>query len=237
MTEDVQEAVDLLQPAAQEVPAPVESPKQEDDREINFRALREKAERLERERDEERRKYMEMQEELIRKLTPSNKEPEPVEEEISPGDWLTFEQYQRKTAKIAEEAARRAVEEERERRRREEAPTRIKSMYQDFDSVVTKENVLALNEREPEVAKALALIQDEEAKAIAAYKYIKTLVPNIQSSASAQTRMAKNDNVPKSMSAVGGSAPLAAASMFEKGLTPELRQRLYQDMMNAARGG
>ncbi len=206
------------------------------DQAYNFRQLREKAERLEAEREEAFKRNAELQDQLLRHISGSQKQPEERDEfaDLSPGDWITREQSERMAAKIAEQVARRAVEEDRAKRRVEDAPNRIRQRYNDFDEVVTEENVRTLKALEPDVAQALSMIQDEEAKAVAAYKYIKTVMPKAPSK-TAVRKLEENATMPRSMSTVGGSSPLSDAARFENGLTPELKAHLQKEMREAAR--
>jgi len=212
---------------------------QETDQEMNFRKLRESNEQLQREREEYRQHMLAMQEELLKRqgqVTPAApvQEVNPFEG-IDPSDWTTFEQAQKVAESIAEKKARTIIEEYEAKRRKEEAPMRIKSRFQDFDAVVTEENVKQLQAKEPDVAQALSMIGDEEAQAVAAYKYIKAFVPQAAESTAAKQRIQKNANQPKSLSATGGSSPLSQASSFEQGLTPDLKKQLYAEMQQCAR--
>jgi len=218
---------------------------QETDQEMNFRKLRESNEQLQREREKDalerekdRQMMMALQQELLKRGEAPT--PTPVEEvdefaSIASDEWLTKAQSERLAAKIAAEVARKAVEEDRAKRHVEEAPNRIKNRFQDFDAVVTEENVKQLRALEPDVAQALSLIGDEEAKAVAAYKYIKAFVPQAAETTAAKQRIQDNANQPKSLSATGGTSPLSKAGAFEQGLTPSLKKQLFAEMQSAAR--
>jgi len=215
------------------------------DQELNFRRLRESNEQLQKERDEYRQYMMAMQEQLMKQGVPQGApvkqpEPEPVDPwaGADPSDWMTVEQAQRATMtvaeQIAEKKARALLEEYDKQRKAQEAPQRIRSKFNDYDSVVTKENVEQLRAREPDIAQALSLIADEEAQAVAAYKYIKAFVPGTEAVDEAKQRLAQNAEKPKSASSMVAASPLSQASTFEKDLTPELQKQLYADMLRCA---
>lgn len=219
---------------------------QETDQEMNFRKLRESNEQLQRERDEERlarekdrQMMMAIQQELLdRGGSAKAPTPEPEVDEfagIAEDEWLTKAQSKKLAEKVALDAARKAVEEDRAKRHVEEAPNRIKTRFQDFDAVVTEENVKQLRALEPDVAQALSLIGDEEAKAVAAYKYIKAFVPQAAETTAAKQRIQENANQPKSLSSTGGTSPLSKAGSFEQGLTPSLKKQLFAEMQSCAR--
>lgn len=213
------------QPEAPVTPAPT-------DAELNFRALRAEKERLQTEWEKDRQRMALLQEELLRRDRPQV-QPE-IDEfaDIEPGDWMTREKAERLFEKKAEAAAQKMIEKAEAKRRQDEAPQRIKARFGDFDSVVTEENVRKLQALEPEVAAALGMIQDQESKAVAAYKYIKALVPQVAENSAAKQRIIDNSNQPKSLSAVGGGSPLAQADAYASGLTPELKKQLYAEMQS-----
>lgn len=211
---------------------------QETDADRNFRRLRESNEQLQREREQDRQMLMALQQELLKRGEAPAKTP-PVEvdpfEGVDRSDWSTIEQAEYLAEKKAEEKARKLIAEYEAKRRQEDLPNRIKAKFQDFDSVVTEDNVKQLQALEPDVARALSLIGDEEAKAVAAYKYIKAFVPQAAETTASKQRIQENANVPKSLSSTGGTSPLSKAGAFEQGLTPSLKKQLFAEMQACAR--
>lgn len=211
--------------------APVES-----DKDKNFRLLRESNEQLIR-RDEEREKILfRMQKQMLEHTEQKNLAPaaatEPDElDGIDPNDWLTLEQSRKLTRKEIRQEFEKL---EREKYQRE-APQRVKSRLSDFDSIVTTENVLKLKAQEPEIFKALGMIGDEEAQAVAAYKYIKAYFPGEAPQTESEKRIQDNANRPKSLSSSKGASPLSQANAFENGLTPALKAHLLAEMNACAR--
>jgi len=203
----------------------------ESDQEKNFRQLREANERL-RQKDEERDQMMYAMQRQMLEHSSQKKQPEkePEVDElagIDPTDWPTVSQARRIARQEWE-----ALEAEKHKR---EAPNRVKAKLSDFDSVVTTEAMKQLQALEPDVFRALGFIGDEEAQAVAAYKYIKAYVPKVQEAAEASKRIQQNANRPKSLSATTGGSPLSQAGAFEQGLTPALKAHLLAEMNECAR--
>lgn len=213
----------------------------ESDAEINFRRLRESTEQLRQENDQYRQMMMAMQKRLMEQESTSQRLPEPEPDpfaDVDPSDWATFEQAQKVAERIADQRFEQKWKEAEAKRKAEELPTRLNARFKDFDAVVTDENVKQLRALEPEIAKALSLIGDEEAKAVAAYKYIKTLVPGVaeaSQTSAAKQRIEQNEQTPKSVSSVQQGSPLTQASTFEQGLTPELKKQLFAEMQQASK--
>jgi hypothetical protein len=217
------------------------------DQELNFRALREKTEQLQRENSQQKEMLTAFQEMMLKANQPKAPEPEP-EEDILAGydlsDVLTVEQAvelgNKIAAKTSEASVRKAIEEYDARKRKESIPDRIKSRYADFDAVVTEDNVKQLRAMDPEIAQALSQIGDEEAKAVAAYKYIKAFLPSVEQAQEAQAakqQMQQNANKPKTLGAVAADSPLAKADAFANGLTAELKRQLYAETVACAKKG
>ena len=234
---------EVAAPIAEEVgdaQAQVEQPEvqaevQETDQEMNFRRLRESNEQLQRDRDQDRQMMMALQQEVLKRgETPPVVEKDEFEN-VDESDWSTIAQTKKMAERVADERFDKKWSEAEAKRKKEEAPQRIKQRFQDFDAVVTEENVKQLRVLEPEVAQALSLIGDEEAKAVAAYKYIKMFIPTAVSNAESKQRIQQNAKQPKSLSSTGGNSPLSQAGAFEKGLTPDLKKQLFAEMQAFAR--
>lgn len=206
--------------------------KPKEDQERNWKAFREKQEQLQQELQKERQKREEYEQILYQKLTQGKETKETESDELSSlsdDDWVNKKQSQKLAQKLAQEEVKKALEQERLRQSEEMLPTRLKTQFQDFDAVVTEDNVKQLRTLEPEVALALSQIGDKYAQAVAAYKYIKMFVPKAQEQTEFKERVQKNAQKPGSLSSVGGSS-LSQASNFEKGLTPELKNQLWAEM-------
>ena len=233
------------EPIEQEAELKVESPdvdfKQEQpmpvsNKELNLRALREKAERAERERDELARRFqeMELQRHQYQKPTQQPMEEEGLgigDSEIAEGKHLS--KMDRKINKIQQQFDQR-LQQQHQAYARALTQAQIKSQYPDFDYVVSQDNVAVLEARYPEIAKTLGSSNDLYSTAVSAYTMIKKLgiMPDeVQVQEKAQ--LMKNIAKPKPMASLSpqlGDSPLSKANAFANGLTKELKQQLLKEM-------
>lgn len=136
-----------------------ESPK--NDKEINFKRLREKAERLERELAEEKSRREEIE----------KRNQSPIMDEIADDDFVEgrqFKSIKEKTAYLE----KRQQELEIQMMTRE-----VYQKYSDLDEVVTKENLEKLRELEPEIHESLRNSSvSPKVNWINAYKHVKNYV-------------------------------------------------------------
>ena len=230
---------DVVNDAVESEIPEVEAAPQETDTDRNFRRLRETNDQLQKDRDQDRQMMMALQQELL-KRGEAAPQPAPEPDEffgIDKSDWSTIDQTEKLATRIADSRFEKKWAEAEAKRLKDEMPNRIKARFQDFDSVVTEANVKQLQDLEPDVAQALSMIGNEEAKAIAAYKYIKAFVPKVADTTASKQRIQQNANQPKSLSSSGGTSPLSKAGSFEQGLTPALKKQLLAEMNDCARRG
>ena len=198
----------------------------------NFAALREKANRAERERDEALRLVREME----------SKRQQPLEEdydislgddEIAEGKHLSKVQKKIKSLenqlkKYQQESAMTAVE------------SRIRSNYPDFDSVVSKDNLTSLQNSYPELAQTLLTSTDQYSQAASAYTLIKKLgIDNQGSYEMDKQRVQQNANKPKPLASIAsqqGQGALSQANAFANGLTKDLKDQLIKEMQESRKG-
>jgi hypothetical protein len=214
MIDDTQEQQVVETPVAEE-PAeqqPVETPADK-----NFKALREKADRATRERDEAlaevRRAKQEAerlkQESLNSTLTPDQREIQKLKQD--------FEQYKVQSHETLVEA-------------------RLHAQHPDFNSVVSQENVAALKEAYPEIAATLQSSPDLYTAAVSAYTMIKKFGIHKDTSSADKAQTQSNMSKPRPASSVSvqtGQGALSHANEFASGLTPELKNKLYQEMLDS----
>lgn len=224
-----------IAPPVEEAPALAQEVKQqvESDADRNWRAMRESQEQLRMELEREKLSRRVLEEEFA-KRNQAVQQPQEEELQLSPDDWLTVDQHQKLTRKQMQEVVEAALAKERAKRAAEELPSKIKSKYSDFDAVVSEENVTKLKALEPEIAAALGQISDPYAQAVAAYKYIKTLVPTVDPVVEASKQRIA-DNARKPGSGAAAPSPLSQAGAYERGPTAEEKARLYQEMLAASR--
>jgi hypothetical protein len=127
-----------------------------------------------------------------------------------------------------------ALEKDRQERMRQELPNKIAKDFPDFESVVTKENVDYLRATKPHIAQSLAATKDPYAQAAAAYDFIKAYCPSAQVQDD-RRRAEMNSQKPGTLGAAQTQSPLSQAKMMERGLTPELKDKLQKEMIQSMR--
>ena len=110
--------------------------------------------------------------------------------------------------KIDEALAKRERQYEQERmaRDKQDMPTKLKTAYQDFNSVCSADNLDYMEFHYPEIAKAFVSMPESFDKWSSIYHACKKLIPNSASSKQEQARAEKNMSKPQSMSAAGATA-------------------------------
>jgi hypothetical protein len=119
------------------------------------------------------------------------------------------------------------------------AEARLKAKYHDFDKVVSKDNVQALRDSHPELWSTINSAPDLYNKAVTAYTMIKELrIAEDDSFEAAKIAVQRNAAKPRPLQSVSpqqGDSPLSRANAFEAGLTDELRDQLRKEMELARR--
>lgn len=235
--EDINKA--LAEEQAPEIEAATEpEPLQEEIKQTaqarNFAALREKADRAERERDDALR--------ILREVESSRRnQPLPPEEDdtitIGPDDLAEgkhLSKMQKKMQKLEQQLKnyeQKATESMLE--------TQLRVNYPDFNTVVSKENIDALREEYPEIAATINSSQDHYSRAAAAYKLIKKLGINQQTPSydAEKLKVQQNAQKPRPLASVSpqrGDSPLSRANAFADGkLSEDLAKQLYKEMNEA----
>ncbi len=126
----------------------------------------------------------------------------------------------------------------------QEVPEKLRGKFEDFDQVVTKENLEKLKETEPELFLTLHIESGEKTsagelftKGVAAYKTLRSLgySPNNEDYMKQKEHVQSNHKKPLSAQAIKGSGALHEANIFANGLTPELKKQLQKEMAEAAK--
>jgi hypothetical protein len=203
--------------------------KKSEDQDRNWKETRRKMQELERRAKE--------QEELISQLkAPQKASQEDELDKLGDEDIVTKGQARKLATKMAEEIAQRVIR-ERENATVEE---RLNLKFQDFNQVVTRENIELLKETEPELAMSLSHNSDQYSQGIAAYKLLKRLGIGTEEMPKEQVREKQkaiaNSQKPISVNAVTKTSAIGNAHMFENGLTKELKEQLNREMKNAIKG-
>lgn len=180
-------------------------------KEYNFKKLREEKERLEAELQKFR-----SQQEILEK-----------EEELAEDDIVEGRHLKRLEQLILQKEL-------------ETVPDKLRGKFEDFDQVVTKENLEKLKETEPELFFSIQSGDGRSAsglyaKGVAAYKTLKGLglTPDNQNLMKQKDHVQSNHKKPLSAQAIKGSGALHEANVFANGLTPELKKQLQKEMAEA----
>lgn len=224
----------VIQPSQDTPDQPNEQPEEqvfqpvESSKEQNLRILRERAQKLERERDE-----------AIARLSAITQQPD-EDDDAGIGDQDLVEGKHINALRKQVLTMKKQLQEYEKTTRYMSAETRLKMEFPDIDSVVSATNVALLREQYPEIAASLASNSDTYVQGKAAYTMIKKLgIVQDKTQLAQQQRVAANASKPRpsnSLSPQQGSSPLTQVGAFENGLTEELRQQLFKEMNQARRG-
>lgn len=198
------------------------------DEEVNWKKAREVLETQKRKLDEMEVRERRYQEELA-KIARAQQKPEEDElAKLSDDDILT----KRQAEKLAEAKARKLLEEFDNQR----GEDRARQEVSDYDAVVNQENLEKLQKDHPEVVEALKATPSLFVKAKSAYKFMKAFYgkDNVDAAVNKEN-LDKNMQKPRSVSSLGQQGALSQAHAFERGLTPELRKQLLQEMISASK--
>jgi hypothetical protein len=209
-----------------EEPAPRES---RQDR--NFRELREDRERAQRERDEAVRRLQEYE---MRNQSRQAEPTEPDELELDPDSLVegkhirTVSKRIKQLEKSLEQANATAIE------------NSLRAKFNDFDEVVSQDNVRLLRDLYPEIANVISSSPDLYSKSVAAYNFIKDKGLGARKSYDHQRDSAQiNANKPRPSASISGKSsanPLSHANEFANGpLTEDYKKQLYREMLEAAK--
>lgn len=216
-------------PEAEAAPGPVETPK-EDPQEKNWRAARARMEEDARARrmQEQQIELLKQEVELLRKTVPQAKEPE---EDLSHFT-ETEKQLYAEIKNLKKELVKAKPNEV------DYALDRLRSKYSDFDDVMNPENISYLQTNNAALAKALASLKDSPyEQGMAAYEALrKTEWYQQRNTMEDKQKLEQNLKKPVSVQAVRKQGALSEANRFDRGLTPELKKQLQQEMAQARKG-
>jgi len=222
--EEVQEEVAPQEEYAQEeVQQPEVQAQEESYQARNFRELREKSERIQRERDEALRRLQE-----IERAKTAVQEPE---DSLNPDDLVEgkhLSKYDKKMAALEKQLQEITIE------------AKVKNKFHDFDKVVTPDTIAALRDAHPEIAETIVSNPNLYNQAISAYTMIKNLnIYREEKNQKEKQLIAQNNAKPRSVASVSpqqGNSPLTRANAFAEGLTPELKAQMLKEMQQARKG-
>lgn len=233
---EVEETIDSQEdPSTEEIQGgnqPEEPAPRESRQDRNFRELREDRERAQRERDEAVRRLQEY--EARSAVAQRGAAEEPDELELDPDSLVegkhirTVSKRIKQLEKSLEQANATAIE------------NSLRSKYNDFDEVVSQDNVRLLRDLYPEIANVIASSPDLYSKSVAAYNFIKDKGLGARKSYDHQRDSAQsNANKPRPSASISGKSsanPLSHANEFANGpLTEDYKKQLYREMLEAAK--
>lgn len=202
----------------------VDSQSQElSDKEKNFMRLRETKEQLERENRE------------LKLSIERNSKPTPTPEK---DDDMGIEDDDLVEGKVVKKLYHeiRNLKKSYEQEKLTTIPERLKTKFTDFDQVVTQDNIEKLKNSEPELYASITSGNDLYAKGVSAYKTLKAMgIVKDDPYLATKEQVQKNVERPVSTQALRGQGALSEANIFAKGLTPELKRQLQQEMSQAVK--
>lgn len=202
---------------SQEAHEPV-TQQDENDKDYNFRQLREGKKQL-----EEEVKQLKRQMDGLAQQQASNQTRDEDSMEIGDDDLVEG----RHVKKLMSQ-----VEKMFQQREAETIPERLKARFSDFDEVVSKENIENLRDTEPELYRTITAGNDLFAKGISAYKTLKSMgiYQPKEDYIKRKDNVHSNHNKPMSVQAIKGQGALHEANIFAQGLTPDLKKQLQKEM-------
>jgi hypothetical protein len=188
---------------------------QKGSKEYNFAQLRQKTEELEREVYEFKRRERE-----------KNAPQLPQEEQLADDDILTVAQAKKLAQKQAEEIIYKALQE----REKAQLPELTRTKFNDFDRIMTQENIKKLETEEPGLADACSKASNPWETT---YKILKKFILPQQDVKTTKNDEKMKENLSKPVSSNSVSrGPLSNANIWSE----SSKEDLYKEMIQSARG-
>lgn len=213
---------------------------EEDDQTRNFRAIRERMQKAERERDEAlkmAKKLSEMHEQYQKPVV--QEQPHDTDDSDNLGindDDLVEGKHLGKVAKKMRELQKQLKQYEKQSSMAA-TEAKLKAQYPDFDQVLSRDNIETFRYAYPELAATVDSTQDVYTKAVSAYTLIKKF--GVYAPQAERERVAKNIAKPRPLSTVApqqGDSPVSRANAFANGLTKDLQEQMWKEMRDARKG-
>lgn len=208
------------------------------DKEENFKNLRERAKKAERERDELIRYVQSLQKESTNSNT--SKQLEKVEDQleefkINPDDLAEGKHLQMLYKKIKQlESSLHTAEKEN---KLSAAEIKIKRDFPDFEKVASYDNLQKLRQMDSDLADAILATKDTYKQHALAYKMVKQLGIYHPDNFTKEKEIAQRNHAkPRPLTSISpqqGESPLSHANAFANGLTDELKAQLAKEMYEA----
>lgn len=228
------------EPVVEQPAAAVPTQREIDEQTRNFRAIRDAADRATRERDEALQR-LQQYERQSQNNAPQYATDEPEinldelnikDDELAEGKHLqklktTIKKLEAKQKQLEQQSYTNSAE------------VRLRAQYNDFDKVMTLENIRLFSAAYPELAKSINASNDLYDKAVSAYTLIKRFgIHDEQPYIGDKNRALENIAKPRPTASVSpqkGDSPLEHANVFANGLTKELKEKLRKEMAEASK--
>jgi uncharacterized phage infection (PIP) family protein YhgE len=214
-------------------PKKVKAPRGDSD--TNLMRMREKADRLERERNEYERRLQDLEARFTQQSNNNQQVEEDYTNNIGSDDLVEgkhLSKVEKKIKKLEDQ-----IKSYQQQSTTQTTEARLKAQYPDFDRIVSKDNIESLKENYPEIAHTLNSSTDLYSTAVSAYTLIKKLGISQDTSYDNEKILAqRNAAKPKplaSLSPQQGDSPMSKANAFANGLTEDLKAQLYREMNDA----
>lgn len=248
VTEQNPEVLEQPQEQIEEASVEEKSHQKKKDAEYNFAELRRQREEDKRRADEAERRFIESEKrnrELLQLFTEkstaknaAHRDPEDDEiDRLAQDDLPTVKHVDKKISKKTQ-----VLQQQVEGLKSQIEEMKFHSKYQDFNEVVTDENIRLLKEKEPEIAKALSSLPNGSYdQAVAAYKYIKMAFPKqqIQQEDPIEKKKAlENMKKPMSVNSIPKGSAISNAFRWEREApSQELKNNVWKEMQEAMKKG
>jgi hypothetical protein len=193
-------------------------------KDYNFAALRQQ-------NDELKDKVTLLTDKLNQVIAPKPTQERDELEEMSRDDIPTLGQVERLVENRAEKKAKKIVEESFKEMARQQLPQLTKAKYNDFDQVITNENIKLFEQQEPELAAACAKSDNPWETS---YRMIKKIIltdkPHKSNAAQTSQKIEENLSKPASVNSAAKKGPLANANAWGN----LEKEEVYKEMMHAA---
>lgn len=212
--------------AAPEVPAEQPAPKADDQREYNFRLIRERAEAAE-------RRAQELERLIQANMAPQQQPQKPLEEDddlgISDDSYVEAKQLKKYVKSIKQELkeTKQKFEEYHKKNSLDQAEVRLKSQFTDFDAVVTQENLEKLAATKPALYRSIMANSDIYDRGYTAYELLKNSGMSDKNYERQDKRLEDNKAKPRSASNVApqsGDTPLTRVGDYDRRVLTEARK-------------
>lgn len=205
---------------------------QPSEKEKNLRYLRERAEAAERRSQE------------LERMIQQNNQPKQVDEEeeldVSDDMYIEGKQFKKyvKTLQKELKATKKQVEESYQANQIINAEVRLKSQYNDFDAIVTKENLDRLAVNKPALYRSIMASNDVYDRGSTAYEMIKATGVAIDPYEQENRRLVENQSKPRAAANIapqGSENPLTRVGDYDRRILTEDRKEQLRKQVELAK--